>query len=69
MTQLTENQNKSHNTKIYKLEHLESGFFYVGSTIQALSKRPACHKKDAVREPTPAHKKLTSFDGMVLKLF
>ena len=50
--------NKYHNTKIYRLEHIPTGYFYIGSTTQRLlCNRLSGHRKHARERPTPAHTK------------
>ena len=43
--------NRYNNAKIYKLFEEETGYFYIGSTCQSLSKRYYTHKCDAIRQP------------------
>ena len=50
-------KNNYYNTKIYKLEHVDTGFFYIGSTTQQLCKKFVDHKRDAIVKLTPAYKK------------
>ena len=46
-SEIKNKNNRYENTKIYKLIHPDSGYFYLGSTCDRLSKRLNKHKKDA----------------------
>ena len=51
MEQNETKQNRYNNTKIYKIIHPETGYFYIGTTCDRLSKRLCYHKSKAKEYP------------------
>ena len=66
-----ETVNKYQNTKIYRLEHIPTGYFYIGSTTQHfLCNRLSGHRQHAKNRPSPAHLKFNElgWDGVKIVL-
>ena len=64
-------KNKYQDTKIYKLEHVPTGYFYIGSTTQHfLCSRLSGHRQNARNRPAPVHIKFNQlgWDGVRIVL-
>ena len=60
--------NKYNNTKIYKLVHIPSGYFYIGSTTQLLCKRYTEHKSRSKTNRLPCYVKLNELGWDDIKI-
>jgi len=65
----TVTKNKYHDTKIYKLEHLPTGYFYIGSATQHwLCNRLTGHRQKAKNSPAPVHIKFNELGWDSVKI-
>ncbi len=61
-------RNRYHDTKIYKLEHLPTGWYYIGSTTRKLCQRLDGHKQQAKYRTSAVYSKLNELGWEDVKI-